>query len=168
MKNELVDRLRSTWAGLAPAEQRLVMIGAIFLGIVLLYMLLWRPVQKDLTRLRTSVPEQYKQLQHMRVQAASIKPLRARVGSAPAPGMLLSVVDQSATARGLRGYISRLEADSGSGLQLVAEAMPFNTFIAWLAELQDGYALVVENATIDAHSVSGTVNVKMKLRVEAP
>ena len=168
MKAELLERLRSAWAGLAPAERRLVAIGAALLGVLLLYLMLWRPVQKDLARLRVSVPEERVQLQRMRTQAASIKPLRARLGSAPAAGMLLSVVDQSATARGLRGSISKLEADGSTGLQLVAEAVPFNTFIAWLAELQDSHALVVDNASIDAHTASGTVNVKMKLRIETP
>lgn len=168
MKNELLDRLRAAWTGLTPSERRLVAIGASVIGVLLLYLMLWRPVQKDLARLRASVPEERAQLQQMRAQAASIKPLRARAGSAPAAGMLLSVVDQSAATRGLRGFITRLEADGGTGLQLVAEAMPFNTFIAWLAELQDSHALVVENASMDAHTASGTVNVKMKLRVEAP
>ena len=80
--------------------------------------------------------------------------------------MLLSVVDQSASTHGLRSFITRLEADGGAGLQLVAEAMPFNSFITWLAVLQDSYALVVENASMDAHTASGTVNIKMKLRTD--
>ena len=166
MKNEFMDRLRTAWNGLTPAERRLVAIGASLIGVVLLYLMLWRPVQKDLTRLRVSVPEERAQLQQMRAQAAAIKPLRARTGSAPAAGMLLSVVDQSASTHGLRSFITRLEADGGAGLQLVAEAMPFNSFITWLAELQDSYALVVENASMDAHTASGTVNIKMKLRTD--
>lgn len=167
MKIELPERLRTAWAGLEPGERRLASIAAVLLGILLLYLLLWRPVQKDLARLRVTVPEERVQLQRMRAQAASIKPLRARSGAAPAPGMLLSVVDQSATTHGIRGFMSRLEVEGPNGLQLAAEATPFNTFIAWLAELQDRHALVVENASIDAHT-PGTVNVKMKLRVESP
>ena len=166
--NELRERLRSAWNGLTPSERRLAAIGAGVLGIALLYVMLWRPVQKDLARLRASVPEESAQLRQMRAQAASIQPLRARAGTAPAAGMLLSVVDQSATSRGLRGFITRLEADGATGLQLVAEAVPFNTFIAWLAELQDGSGLVVDNASMDAYTASGTVNVKMKLRIETP
>lgn len=165
---ELQDRLRAAWAGLEPGERRLATIAAVLLGILLLYMLLWRPVQKDLARLRVNVPEERVQLQHMRTQAASIKPLRARSGAAPAQGMLLSVVDQSATTHGIRGFITRLDTEGTNGLQLTAEAMPFNTFVAWLAELQDRHSLLVENASMDAHTTSGTVNVKMKLRVENP
>lgn len=167
--NAFLERLRTTVAALEPGERRLLTIAAVLLAILMLYMLLWRPVQKDLTRLRASVPEKRAQLENMRTQAAAaINPLRARAGAAPASGMLLSVVDQSATARGLRSFITRLEMEGSNGLQLVAEAIPFNTFIAWLAELQDQHALAIENASMDAHTASGTVNVKMKLRVDSP
>ncbi len=168
MNTEFLNPVRDRWNKLAPGERRLAMAVGAVLGVALLYMLLWMPVQKELARLRVSVPEERAQLQQMRAQAASIKPLRARTDSAPAAGMLLSVVDQSASARGVRGFISRLEADGGSGVQLTADAVPFNTFISWLAELQDNHALVVESTSMDAHGTSGTVNVKMKLRIESP
>jgi general secretion pathway protein M len=168
MNTEFLNPVRDRWSKLAPGERRLAKAGGAVLGMALLYLLLWMPMQKELARLRAGVPEERAQLQQMRAQADSIKPLRARTGAAPAAGMLLSVVDQSASARGVRGFISRLELDGSTGVQLTADAVPFNTFISWLAELQDSHALVVENASMDAHSTPGTVNVKMKLRIEAP
>ena len=168
MNTEFLNPLRDQWNKLSASERRLATAGGGVLGLLLLYMLLWLPVQKNLARLRLSVPEERAQLQQMRAQAASIQPLRARSGSAPAAGSLLSVVDQSASARGLRGFISRLELDGTASVQLHADAAPFNTFIAWLGELQDNHGLVTENASIDAHSAPGTVNVKMKLRIESP
>jgi general secretion pathway protein M len=168
MKAEWLKRLRDLWDKLEPGERRLAMIGGAVLGLTLLYMMLWLPVQKDLTRLRASIADERAQLQRMRVQAASIKPLRARNVSAPAAGTLLTVVDQSATSRGLRGYISRLEADGSAGVQLTLDAVPFNSLISWLADLQDSYSLLVDNATMDAHTTIGTVNAKLKLRIETP
>ena len=167
MNTEFLNPLRDPWSKLSTSERRLAMAGGAVLGLLLLYMLVWSPLQKNLARLRVSVPEERAQLQQMRAQAASIQPLRARGAAAPA-GTLLSVVDQSASTRGLRGFISRLELDGATGVQLHAEAAPFNTFITWLGELQDNYGLVTENANIDAHSAPGTVNVKMKLRIESP
>lgn len=166
--DRFLNPVRAQWSKLEPGERRLALIGGGVLGLMLLYMLLWLPVQKNLAGLRLSVPEERAQLQQMRAQADSIKSLRARAGTAPAAGTLLSVVDQSASARGLRGFISRLELDGATGVQLHAEAAPFNTFIAWLGELQDTHGLVTENASIDAHGVPGTVNIKMKLRIESP
>jgi general secretion pathway protein M len=168
MNTEFLKPLREQWNKLAPGERRLAMAGGAVLGVALLYMLLWLPVQKELTRLRVSVPEERAQLQHMRSQAASIKPLRARGGSAPTAGTLLPVVEQSATARGLRGFVTRLEAEGSTGVQLTLDAVPFNSLISWLSDLQDNYSLVVENTSMDAHTAPGTVNAKIKLRIETP
>lgn len=168
MKTEFLNPLRDAWGKLAPGERRLATIGGVLLGMALLYTLLWLPVQKELTRLRVSVPEERAQLQRMRAQAASIKPLRARSGAKPAPGTLLSVIEQSASARGLRGFVTRMEADGGTGVQLTLDAVPFNSLLSWLADLQDSHSLLVESTSLDAHTAPGTVNAKLKLRIESP
>jgi general secretion pathway protein M len=171
MKDELLKRwqeLRELWNKLAPGERRLAMVGGGALGLILVYALLWLPVQKELARLRVNVPDERAQLQRMRAQAAAIKPLRARNVSAPAPGSLLAVVEQSATARGMRSFVTRMEADGSAGVQLTLDAVPFNSLISWLADLQDSYSLLVDSASMDAHSTLGTVNAKLKLRIETP
>lgn len=168
MNTEFLNPLREQWNKLAPSERRLATIGGVLLGMALLYTLLWLPVQKELTRLRVSVPEERAQLQRMRAQAASIKPLRARSGAKPAPGTLLSVIEQSASARGLRGFVTRMEADGGTGVQLTLDAVPFNSLLSWLADLQDSHSLLVESTSLDAHTAPGTVNAKLKLRIESP
>ncbi len=168
MKTEFLNPLRDQWNKLAPGERRLATIGGVLVGVTLLYVLLWLPVQKELARLRVSVPEERTQLQRMRLQAASIKPLRARSGAKPAAGTLLSVIEQSAAARGMRGFVTRMEADGGSGVQLTLEAVPFNSLLSWLSDLQDSHSLLVESTSLDAHTAPGTVNAKLKLRVESP
>lgn len=168
MKTEFLNPLRDAWGKLAPNERRLATVGSVAIGVTLLYVLLWLPVQKELTRLRISVPEERVQLQRMRAQAASIKPLRARSGTAPAAGTLLSVVDQSATARGLRGFITRLEADGSNGVQITLDAVSFNSLLSWVADLQNSHSLLVETTSMDTHTTPGTVNAKLKLRIETP
>lgn len=168
MKTEFLNPLRDAWGKLAPNERRLATVGGVAIGVTLLYVLLWLPVQKELTRLRISVPEERVQLQRMRAQAASIKPLRARSGTAPAAGTLLSVVDQSATARGLRGFITRLEADGSNGVQITLDAVSFNSLLSWVADLQNSHSLLVETTSMDTHTTPGTVNAKLKLRIETP
>jgi len=168
VNTEFLNPLRDQWNKLEPRERRLATAGGIVLGIALLYMLLWLPVQKELARLRVSVPEERTQLQRMRAQAASIKPLRARSGAKPPAGTLLPVVEQSASARGLRGFITRMEASGGNGVQLTLDAVPFNSLLSWLADLQDSHSLLVESTSMDAHTAPGTVNAKLKLTVESP
>ena len=168
MKTEFLNPLRDQWNKLATSERRLMMIGGVVVSVTLLYMMMWLPVQKELTRLRVSVPEERAQLQRMRVQAASIQPLRARSGTRPAAGTLVSVIEQSATTRGMRGFVTRMETDGGNGVQLTLDAVPFNSLLSWLADLQDSHSLLVESTSLDAHTAPGTVNAKLKLRIESP
>jgi len=168
MKTEFLNPVRDQWNKLAPSERRLATIGGVVVGVTLLYVLLWLPVQKELARLRVSVPDERAQLQRMRAQAASIKPLRARSGAKPAAGTLVSVIEQSASARGLRGFVTRMEADGGNGVQLTLDAVPFNSLLSWLSDLQDSHSLLVESTNLDAHTAPGTVNAKLKLRIENP
>jgi len=161
-----LDSLRSQWNKLAPGERRLATIGGIVLGFTLLYILFWLPVQAELTRLRQSVPVEHAQLLHMRSQAASIAPLRSHRGTKPAAGTLLSVIEQSATARGMRGFITRMDASGSNNVQLTLEAVSFNSLLSWLADLQDSYSLRVESTTVDAHTAPGTVKAKLKLSVD--
>jgi general secretion pathway protein M len=166
--NALLNRARDAWRTLAPRERQFAIIGAAVLGAVLLYLLVWLPIGQDVARLRVAVPETQAQLGKMRNQSAMIQPLRGRAASVPAPGTLVSVVDQSATGRGLRKQISRLEAEGSNGVQINAEAVSFNALIAWLAELREANALVVDNLSLDAGSAPGMVSAKIRLRVETP
>jgi general secretion pathway protein M len=168
MNVEILNPLRDQWNKLAQGERRLATTGGIVVGITLLYMLLWLPVQKELARLRVSVPQERSQLQRMREQATFIKPLRARTAAKPAAGALLSVIEQTASARSMRGFITRMEASGGNGVQLTLDAVPFNSLLSWLADLQDSHSLLVESATMDAHTAPGTVNAKLKLIIENP
>jgi general secretion pathway protein M len=168
MNTEFLNPLRDAWGKLAPGERRLAVLGGALAGAALLYVLVWLPMQKELARLRVSVPEERVQLQRMRAQAASIKPLRARGGATPSAGTLLTVIEQSATARGIRGFVTRMEADGSNGAQLSLDAVPFNSLLSWLSDLQDSHSLLVDSTSMDAHTTPGTVNAKLKLRIENP
>lgn len=168
MNSPALQRARDAWATLGARERRLVLTGAVIVTLALLWLLLWLPLNHELRKLRTAVPEAQAQLAVMRAQAAALQPLRGRTATPPAPGTLVSLIDQSATGRGLRKQLSRLEADGANSVQIGTEAMPFNNLIAWLAELREGHGLVIDNLTLDAHSVAGTVNARFRLRIDNP
>ena len=168
MNSALIIRVRELWGSLAAKERRLVAAGAVLLGLTVLYLLLWLPLQQELSRLRAGVPEAQTQLARMRQQAAAIQPFRGRTATIPAPGTLVPVVEQSATGRGLRKQITRLEADGSQGVQITAETVSFNSLIAWLADLRESHSLVTDNLNVDAHTTPGSVNAKIRLRVSTP
>lgn len=169
MNLAVLDRLRETWSTLSARERQLALAGGAVLLLVVVALLAWLPLQRELTRLRASVPEQQQQLARMRTQAAMVPALRSRAGGTPpAAGTLLTVVEQSANKHGVRSFLTRLDVEGGTAVQVTAEAVPFNALISWLAELREGYALNVENATLEAHGAPGTVNGRLRLRIENP
>ena len=168
MNNALIIRIRELWGTLAARERRLVVMGAVLLSLTVLYLLLWLPLQQELSRLRAGVPEGQAQLARMRQQAATIQPFRGRSAAIPAPGTLIPIVEQSATGRGLRKQITKLEADGSNSVQVTAEAVSFNSLMAWLADLRESHSLVTDNLSVDAHTTPGTVNAKVRLRVSNP
>ncbi len=164
----LLQRFNEIWGGLAERERRLAQIGVVLVSLTLIYLLVWEPVDKELTRLRTAVPEQQLGLARMQALATQIQPLRGRAAQPPAAGQLLGAVEQSATARGLRGQISKLDADGQNAVLLTVEAMSFNSLAAWLVELQEASAIVVDQASLDAHAKPGQVSGKLRLRLHTP
>lgn len=168
MSAALRMRLRGAWEGLAPRERRLLVAGGTGLGLLLAILLLWLPLQKDLARLRAAVPRETEQLAHMRAQADTVRPLLQRAAVASPAGGALSAAEQSADAHGVRGFLTRIEAEGNDGVQVALDAVPFNALLSWLADLRDNHALVVDSATVDALAAPGTVNVRIRLRAEPP
>ena len=162
------ERLRELWNGLNTRERRLLAAGSVLLGIVLLYVMLWLPLQKDLAQLRVSVPRDQTQLERMRALAEAIRPLRAKLRTRSAGATPLSVVDAMLTAQSLRSYVTHLESDGGNGVRLTLDGVPFNTLVSLLTELQDTQQLVVDSATLDAHIKPGLVNANLRLRSDTP
>jgi general secretion pathway protein M len=163
---EILKRLTEAWGRLGRRERLYVTAGlgaALVLGA---YGLLWLPMQREIEQLKASVPKVHEQLQWMRAQAPQAKGLGARPTTAGSEG-LLSAVEQSAVNHGLKGQITRIEQEGSHSVRLALDAVPFNTLILWLAELQKAQALVVDDMTLEVHTVSGSVNARLRLRAGA-
>lgn len=154
-----LERIR----GLPPRDRWLLIGGGLGL-LLILYLSLWLPMQRELSRLRTSVPQEKIQLAQMRVQAMEISQLRASGRVPIAGGNLLVNLEQSATANGIRSRIIRMEPEGAGGARLSLEGVHFNALISWLASLQSQGGVRIEKAMFDAQPTAGTVNARLVLR----
>src|SRR3989344_5210752 len=159
LRNFSLDRLR----GLSPRDRWLLIGGAVGLLLVL-YLSLWLPMQRELSRLRLSVPQEKIQLAQMRVQAMEINQLSASGRVPQAGGNLLVNLEQSATANGIRSRIIRMEPEGSGGARLSLEGVHFNALIGWLACLKHPGGVRIEKATFEAQPAAGTVNARLVLR----
>jgi general secretion pathway protein M len=160
-----LDPLRARWLGLEPRERVMVTVTVTCLALFIVYTAIIAPMTKSLTRLRTAVPEDQAKLATMRTQTAQIVMLKARGASLSArSGSILATVEQTATQRGLRGAITRMEPEGSSAVHLQLDAVPFNALIAWLAELQQTHGVRAQSANFDADPAPGMVRARLYLR----
>lgn len=160
---EFLQPAFAAWDGLSAHERRLVSALAAVIGTFLLYLILWAPMQRELTRLRASVPQDRAKLIVMRAQAAQVQQLRAKQPALARGGSLLSTIEQTAGTRGLRPSIARIEPEGQTGARIFFDEVSFNELAAWLADLQ-AQGIRVESATIQRRPGAGIVNARVLLR----
>lgn len=146
-----------------PRERQIVAIGSIVGLFFLFYLALWAPMQRDLNRLRVSVPQDRGKVALMRAHSTQVQQLRARLPAASTRGNIMGVLEQSATARGLRQSINRMEPEGPNGARLIMDEVSFNALLSWLADLQ-GQGLRVENVAIQKRPSAGLVQARILLR----
>lgn len=164
MKREYLEVILTRWRGLQPRERLVLATGSVVLALMLVFVLVWLPLQRDISQLRLSIPKEQSQLALMRVQATLVKRLRAAGSTRKTTGNLLATLEQSATSHGLRPHISRMEPEGANGVRLSLDGVNFNTLLGWLDELQRQGGMRVENATMEAQPEDGIVNARLLLR----
>lgn len=127
--------LARRWRDLPPRDRLALSLLAAFLGAVLLYLLLWQPVQQRLDGARTAFEQEralYAYLQENAPLARSVA-LKPQVNLDPA--RLQGLVTASAAEQGLA--IERLDSDGEGALQVSLQAAPFTQLLRWLDVLQE-------------------------------
>lgn len=163
LRNLSLTRLRNL-----PPRLQIIYFGSAAAVLLILYLSLWLPMQRELSRLRTTVPREKVQLAQMQVQAMEVNQLRASGRLPMSGGNLLATLEQSATAGGLRQRISRMEPDGANGARLSLDGVDFNALISWLANLQSQGGVRVDKATFEPLPAPGTVNARLTLRGATP
>ena len=146
-----IEPLKKRWQALGARERLALTILAVFLVPVLLYLLVWSPVESGLAKSTARLSTVQGQLAQVREQAALVTALRAAPRS-EAPPDAASAVQEAAAGNGLREQVKRVDADSPGSVRVQLEAAPFSALMALLVELQQK-GLRTESATIERLSL---------------
>jgi general secretion pathway protein M len=158
----VLSELGSRWTALPERTRLLAIIAGTLVIVMLLYSSFWRPLQRDLANLRTTVPTQTEQLEWMRAQEPAAKALRGK--SVATGGNIMQTVEQTATTQNIRSFITRMDAEGNGGVRVTLEAVPFNGMVSWLSEIQMNYGVTVDDARIESRPTAGVVNAQLRLR----
>ena len=160
--------MKQWWAGLQANERRMLILGAIALGLILPYFAIWSPIQDDVAALQKQVQEQQAVKRWMDQAAVEVKQLGGGSGAALRPQdgrSLMAVVDQTAKRSGLGSGLKRLEPEGQAAVKVWLEQVSFDDMLRWLSSLEQKNGLAVATITIDRQDVAGRVNARMTLEM---
>jgi general secretion pathway protein M len=154
--NELIASLRRRYAGLQAREQRMVVMGAVAVALLVLVGAVLLPLHTAVSTALKRVETKRADLAWMRVNAPEIQAARGTLimDSSEPP---VVVVDRVGRETGL-GNALRGTQPSGNGVRVQLEAAPFDALVTWIASLDQRYGLAIDSITIDRADRPGVVN----------
>ncbi len=162
-----MSRLRDWFGALEQREQRVLLAGAGILLVLLLYVLIWQPLQSRHERAANGVVSGQATLGWMLEAAAEVRALQGS-GTSAGNGLegrsLLAVVDQSARRTGLGDALKRVEPEGAGAVRVWLEAASFDQMIGWLAGLSQQQGVQVDVISIERGDATGRVNARLTLQ----
>jgi general secretion pathway protein M len=153
------------WQGREPRERRTLAIGAVVVAAMLVWALLWKPLQDSRAALVEGNARLAADLAGMRAAAVRLQggaaptdAARARAGQS-----LLALADAGIREIGLGGSLKRIEPDGERRVRLRLEAVPFDPLAAWLQRLDSDHGIVVSELAANATEYVGQVDVQLVL-----
>lgn len=162
-----MSALRAFWAGLALREQRVLLIGATVLGLIVLWLAVWEPLRDARDAARVRVVAGSTDLAMMRSAAAQLREL----GGSAAPGTrdtrsLLALVDATARSSSVGDALLRVEPVAGDQVRVYFEGVSFDALMQWLDELEAQQGVNVSDLSVNRAAGTGRVDARLVLQRE--
>lgn len=152
-----MNKLKAWYAGLQQREQRVVAVGAVALGLIILIGGILMPLQSAVSRAVHGTETRREDLAWMRVNAPEIRArggeLALDTGEAP-----VVLVDRVAREAGLASALRGTQPNTTGGVRVQLESASFDTMVTWLDTLDRRYGLAIESITVDRTPAPGLVN----------
>ncbi|MEN8217473.1 MAG: type II secretion system protein M [Pseudomonadota bacterium] len=147
---------------LAPRERRAIIYGAVALGSILVYFMLWAPFVTARTQLENIVAAQKATLHWMQAAALEVQQLRHQSRTSPAHKQsLLSLIDQSTLGKARK----RIEPKGEREVWVNFEEVSFTELIRWLGQLYNQHQVQISTISIERLDTSDRVKVRLMLKI---
>lgn len=157
----MIDNIKTWFSGLENREQLLIGFGAVFLVVFLGYMLVIEPMFKSVNERAVKVENMREDLAML--QRAASQPSGDTAKQATAGRSLVVVVEQSATAAGLKRSLTGNQPQQNNVIRVNLKDAPFNAVVSWLAGLGAKEHLFIQSANIKSGPKPGTVTANVTL-----
>lgn len=154
--------LAQRWQAMSARDRLALALLCGFLLLVLLYLLAWQPVSRNLEQARHFLQQQRALHAYLQEQAPQVRALQGRPQSRIEPAALQGVVTGSAAGQGLS--VERLDSQGNGALQINLLPSEFGSLLRWLIELQE-QGVRVEEAALE-RAGQGRVTARLLLRAD--
>lgn len=126
--------LAQRWHTLPPRDRLALLVLGGFLLLVLGYLLLWQPAQRQAQAARAAFEEQRALYAYLQSRAPELRGRELQPRSDIDPARLQGVVTASAAEQGV--VIERLDSDGDGAVQVGLQALPFEQLLRWIQRLE--------------------------------
>lgn len=149
-------------SGLSLRERLLISLAGLCAGLLLVYLYIWEPKMIQLQNLRdVKVPQSDQTLAWVKQALEHADDRAAADEEKIIEGPLLTVIEQTAEASGVRATIRRMQPNQARSVKIWMEEVPFDNWLHWLELLR------LQNVYVDRTSIAknspGLVRVRVTL-----
>ncbi len=156
--------MKAWWAARAPREQRLLAVGAIVGGLLLVWAFVVYPQQRAHRAAQDAVIASERDLAWMRQVAPALQGGGGVVASASSGGRsLLAQVDATARAAGLAAAIGNVEPQPNGRVGVSFNDVPFDALMRWLEPFAVQQGARIESFSAQRKPANGLVDVRLTL-----
>jgi general secretion pathway protein M len=152
-----IASVKTWWQGLNLRERRLVLgLGSAVL-VILLYGLIWQPLNESLDSTKKRVASRAALLTWVTENTARYQSAQSATGTKQSTGSLSSIVNRTANQQQLT--ISRMQPQ-GESLQVWVDSTSFTQLLFWLEQLVNNEGLQVQAIDLTKGENQGEVRVR--------
>lgn len=145
-----MQQLLEYWRTRTYREQLILGIGGITTIVLLLYLLVWDPIQSDRQRLLRDLPKMRAQADQFRRDAEEAETLRARARSRNATQSLPATIEASAKQAQLTGVTKSVQAMGNDRAQVSGATVSFDGLVRWMAMVAQSEGIAVDSLQASA------------------
>jgi len=139
--------------------------GGVIAAAVLVYSLLWAPLNAAVARLQQEVPRQQALLGWMQGASRELGKLKT-ASETTVP--LVSIVSSSAERSGLAAMIKEIRPEGETRVRVILHSAGFDDLLRWVHELSVQHGAVVSELSAAADASPGRVDVRLTLVFGGP
>lgn len=161
-----MQALQHWWSQRDKREQWVLALGSVITVLLLVYTLLWQPLQQQATQLKVQVNAQIQLHQWMQQATQQVTYLKTRQSMQAKPsGSLLYLLDKSLQGSPLQQADKRITPKNEQQVDVYYEQVAFAPLLQWLVVLQSQYGIEASDVAIQRLSQQqGLVTAQLKLR----